>query len=68
MRHTVPTSSAICSGLCRRVAYHQKRRDIAHGVEHTLDVEKPAAGIRNCTDRQELFSVIMSGVNSYGVA
>ncbi len=36
------------------IAYHQDREDIAHWIEHTLDDEKLAAGVRNCLGRQDL--------------
>ena len=40
------------------IAYHQERGDIAHWIEHTLDDEILAEGVRNTVDRQELLVVI----------
>lgn len=40
------------------VAYHQDRGDFAHWIEHTLDDEKLAAGVRECTGLQDLHGVI----------
>ena len=51
------------SDLLRRVpedsiAYHQERGDIAQWIEHTLDDERLAAGVKNCIDRQDLVNEI----------